>query len=194
MNLEEEFQRIKQNHRRAIIARVARICFSGSTGRVFPEKARATSRIKTVLQGINVDDLPTIDSQDAFKKWFEKQLGAVAAIIPDVTSKREKLTDGARRWGYGTKILSLYLRDIVEHCRYFTPDQAEKARKWLYAPIDGIVMKRMRECGVSLAFSKIMEIDSSNKFYDMQDRLGEAAEAVGVPRVWFDDNWGDRQW
>ncbi len=194
MNLEEEFQRIKQNHRRAIIARVTRICFSGSTGRVFPKKARATSRIKTVLQGINVDDLPTIDSRDAFKKWFEKQLGAVAAIIPDITSKREKLTDGARRWGYGTKILSLYLRDIVEHCRYFTPDQAEKARKWLYAPIDGIVMKRMRECGVSLAFSKIMEIDSSNKFYDMQDRLGEAAEAVGVPRVWFDDNWGDRQW
>jgi hypothetical protein len=31
MSLEEEFKRIKQNHRKAIMARVARVCFSGST-------------------------------------------------------------------------------------------------------------------------------------------------------------------
>jgi hypothetical protein len=27
---------------------------------------------------------------------------------------------------------------------------------------------------------------------DSQDRLGAVASAVGVPRVWFDDIWGDR--
>jgi len=44
-----------------------------------------------------------------------------------------------------------------------------------------------------LPFKAIKEIDTTEKFYDVQELLGEAAAKVGVPRVWFDDNWGDRQ-
>jgi len=44
-----------------------------------------------------------------------------------------------------------------------------------------------------LRFSKIKEIDSRAKFYEAQKQLSSAADTAGIPRVWFDDNWGDRQ-
>ena len=63
MSLRDEFERIGENHRRAVIARVARTCFSGSTGRVFPKaKAKgeksASTRIKETLNNIDIDILP----------------------------------------------------------------------------------------------------------------------------------------
>ena len=44
-----------------------------------------------------------------------------------------------------------------------------------------------------LNFSQIKQIDSRKDFYSVQNILGEAAQKAGVPRIWFDDNWGDRQ-
>lgn len=197
MNLEEEYERIKENHRQAIIVRVARVCFSSSTGRVFPrakrkEEISASAKIREVLTGINVDDLLTIESEEQFKAWFEKNLTLVTQVIPDENSHGEELSDGTRRWGYAAKILTLFLRDIVEHCRYFSDDQAKRARKWLYTPMDSEVMDKLCECGEQIPFGKIKEIDTREKFYGVQDLLGRAANKVGIPRVWFDDNWGDR--
>ncbi len=63
---------------------------------------------------------------------------------------------------------------------------------WLYVPIDGINIRRLRHCGLSLDFAKIKEVDTPQKFYSVQELLGEAAKRAGVPRIWFDDNWGDR--
>jgi len=53
-------------------------------------------------------------------------------------------------------------------------------------------MKRLRELGEKPAVFKISGIDSPERFWRIQDLLGAAAARVGVPRVWFDDNWGDR--
>ena len=39
----------------------------------------------------------------------------------------------------------------------------------------------------------IREIDSARVFWGLQDRMGAAAAAANVPRVWFDDLWGDRE-
>jgi hypothetical protein len=44
-----------------------------------------------------------------------------------------------------------------------------------------------------LPFKRIREIDTAKKFYDVQTALGAAAREAGVPRVWFDDNWSDRE-
>lgn len=38
----------------------------------------------------------------------------------------------------------------------------------------------------------IKEIDSAEKFFGVQDSLGEAAKKARVPRIWFDDIWGMR--
>jgi len=191
MSLEEEFKRIKENHRKAIIARVARVCFSGSTGRVF--EGGTSTKIKKVLLNIDIDHLLNIKNQEQFKKWFETNLDSVFNAIPEKTSRSNTIGIGARRWGYATKILNLYLRDMVENCRYFTYEQAERVIKFLYVPFDRIVTGKLQDSGVPLPFSQINEIDTPDKFYSVQNLLEECAQKAGVPRVWFDDNWGDRK-
>lgn len=90
------------------------------------------------------------------------------------------------------KVLSLYLRDLVLHTRYFTDAQACAMSDWLYVPIDSILIERLRSLGVNIPFRQIREVDSEGKFYEVQKLLADAAAKVGVPRVWFDDNWADR--
>jgi hypothetical protein len=199
MSLEEEFKRIKENHRKAIRTRVARVCFSGSTGRVFESRTsnkiedRTSTKIKKVLLNIDIDHLLNIKSQEHFKRWFETNLDSVFNAIPEKTSHGNTISIGARRWGYATKILNLYLRDMFENCRYFTYEQAERVIKFLYVPFDRIVMGKLQDSGVPLPFSQINEIDTPEKFYSVQNLLEEGAQKAGVPRVWFDDNWGDRK-
>jgi len=194
----EEYQRIKDHHRQAIIIRVARVCFSGSTGRVFPKaenknEKSANTIMKETMATIDVDTLPAIKTQEVFKEWFEKKLDLVTNVIPVMNSHGKKINDCARKWGYGAKILCLFLRDMIENCQYFNIDEVEETRKCLYVPIDDIIIKKLTECGVTLSFNKIEEIDTPEKFYYVQDILQKVAVEVGVPRVWFDDNWGDRQ-
>jgi hypothetical protein len=55
-----------------------------------------------------------------------------------------------------------------------------------------LVIKRLRRVGVSLPFDRINQVDSAQKFYYVQEALERAALECGIPRVWFDDNWGDR--
>jgi hypothetical protein len=90
-------------------------------------------------------------------------------------------------------VLALYLRDLVLYSRYFPDADVERIAFWLYCPVDSIVMKRMRELGEKPGVFLISGIDSARKFWHVQDTLGIAAERAGVPRVWFDDNWGDRE-
>jgi hypothetical protein len=83
----------------------------------------------------------------------------------------------------------------VNYSRYFTDADAARISPWLYSPIDRVVIDRLRKLHGPLPFrlQQIKDIDESEKFYLVQDLLGQAAAKVGVPRVWFDDNWGDRQ-
>jgi len=191
MTLSEEFERIKDNHKEAVKIRVAKVCFSGSTGRVFESKS--SSRIKEKLRNIEVDELLKIETEDKFQIWFEKTLEELVKAVPDKTSRGEKISEGARKWGYGTKILNLFVRDIVLHSRYFTDTQSERIQKFLYVPIDGIIIDKLCKLGEKLYFDKIKEIDTREKFYEIQNRLGRAASEFDVPRVWFDDNWGNRR-
>jgi hypothetical protein len=191
MTLAEEFGRIKNNHKEAIKIRVAKTCFGGSTGRVF--KGESSSGIKKKLRNVDVDELLKIKTESKFQMWFEKTLEKLVNVIPDKTSRGKKISKGARKWGYGAKILNLFVRDIVLHSRYFTDTQSERIQKFLYVPIDGIIIDKLCKLGEKLCFDKIKEIDTREKFYEIQNRLGRAASKFGVPRVWFDDNWGNRR-
>ena len=88
---------------------------------------------------------------------------------------------------------ALLMRDMVLSSRLFSDAEADRIAPWLYTPIDSIVIKRLRKLGVDPGFNLIKDIDTAEKFYGVHDVLGQAAKKVGVPRVWFDDNWGDRQ-
>ena len=71
--------------------------------------------------------------------------------------------------------------------------EAARISPWLYSPIDHVVINRLWKLHGPLPFWQIKGIDTPDKFYLVQDLLGQAAAKVGVSRVWFDDNWGDRQ-
>jgi len=186
ISLKEEYRRIKENHRKNILKRVAKVCVSSSTVRVF----KHSSQIKERLQNIDVEELSKIKKSN-FKKWFENKLNEVTKAIPKITSRGKKITDGARKWGYGAKILNLFLRDIVFHHRYFTGKDADRIQSFLYVPLDSIVLGRLHELGKQ-QHKKIKDIDSPEKFYSVQNILGQAANEIGVPRIWFDDNWAER--
>jgi hypothetical protein len=186
MGLDEEFRRIQENHKEQIRRRLARVVIGSSIARVF--KKGSVEEIWPVLTEIPVDELPGLKNQEEFKEWFEKQLNRLARRIDRTNPGNRRIRPGYK-WGHATKILCLYLRDITLHREYFVDGQVERVTRWLYVPLDSVNMASLRRCGVPLDFCKIKEIDTGDKFYQVQDQLGRAAERAGVPRIWFDDNW-----
>ncbi len=188
--LEKEFQRIRDGHLLAIKRTAARVVLGQSVMRVFAEDTKKD--LLPILACIDINSVGKMSSQQEFKAWFEIHLGRVARAIKRRNESNGRINPGYK-WGHATKVLNLYIREIVLNSRYFDDTTVRRISPWLYAPVDSIVMKRLRAVGCSVPFRAIKDIDSSRKFYRLQDLLSQASEKVGVPRVWFDDNWGDRQ-
>ena len=188
-DLEDEFERIAAGHRAAHRARAARVVLGPSVVRVFA--AGTKPGLQARLEQIPVDDLLTIVDADGFRTWYEEQLQSVATEIRKRNAKRARILPGIK-WGHSAKVLSLFLRDLVEQCRYFTDAESRAIVPWLHVPVDSLVMKRLRRCGVALPVRQIKEIATAKQFYAIQDCLEAAAQRAGIPRVWFDDNWAKR--
>jgi len=188
-DLEEEFERIARGHRDAHRARAARSVLGPSVVRVFA--AGTKPGLQARLEQIPVDDLKTIVDAEGFRVWYEKQLQSVAIEIRKRNATRARILPGIK-WGHSGKVLSLFLRDLVEHCRYFTDAESGRIVPWLHVPVDSLVMKRLKRCGVALPVQQIKKIATAKQFYAIQDCLEEAAQRAGIPRVWFDDNWAKR--
>jgi hypothetical protein len=146
-----------------------------------------------LLARLPADELPHLDDEAAYRAWFTRQLDIVAKAVlrlnPPAT--RPGIHPGYK-WGHATKVLTLYVRDLVLFSRYFTDEEVELIAPRLYCPVDSVVMKRLRDLGEHPGAYQISGIDSAQRFWRIQDLLGAASASVGVPRVWFDDNWGDR--
>jgi len=190
LSLKKEFFRLKKRHREAIRTRLARLTIGSSVGRVLKKDSK--EQIWPILKRIPVDKIMQLRNEQDYKKWFEKQLNRLAQKIDETNRGNTRIYPG-HKWGHATKILCLYLRDIVVHREYFHQNFRESIKNWLYCPIDSEVMCALKRCGVNLQFKKIKDIDTPEKFYSVQNMLGQAANKIGVPRIWFDDNWGDRQ-
>jgi len=189
MPLQERLETIQADHRRNILRRAARVTLGSSVLRVFAEGTKAD--VIEALLAIPVDVLLDLRTPRAFRKWFLPQLEAVARAIRRKNTATNSRVGRGLKWGHGTKVLCLYLREVVENSRYFTDDQTARIAPLLFVPIDSIVMERLREDGVRLNFSQICEIDTARKFYGVQHALAAPASAVGVPRVWYDDAWAE---
>jgi hypothetical protein len=172
-----------------ILKIAARSVLGSSVIRVFNGESK--EKLLDYLQKINVDDLLRLRDQTDYKSWFETHLSKLSQEIKKTNPTNTNIFPGYK-WGHATKILNLYIREVVEYKRYFRESEAAKIRKWLYVPIDSQVMKKIRALGYTLPFNKIKDIDTAKKFYGVQDLLGRAASAVNVPRIWFDDVWADR--
>jgi len=190
MKLEKEFERINLNHHKALKATAARVVLGSSVIRVFKEGTK--KKLMPVLVRIRIDELFKVKNQKQFKLWFGKELNKVAVAVRKTNRSNDRIYPGYK-WGHSTKILTLYIREMVLNSRYFNDSQVKRISNWLYTPIDSIAIKRLWKLDIKLPFNNIKEIRTSTMFYGIQDMLVKAARKVNVPRVWFDDNWGDRQ-
>jgi len=189
-DLLKEYQRIKENHEKAVQIRIARVVIGPSVGRVFVGGSK--DQIHSVLKNMDLSGLVQVKTQEEYKKWFESNLEVLAKKIKETNPNNTKIYPGYK-WGHATKIFCLFLNDMVVHRDYFNAKTAKRLIYFLYAPIDGIIIKRLKKIGIRLDFSLIKEIGSANKFYGTQQILEKAAKKAKAPRIWFDDNWGDRQ-
>lgn len=189
-NLVTEFERIQDHHRTAIRMAAARTILGASVIRVFEKGTK--QRLLPLLVDIPVDGITNLSDKFEFKAWFEEQLDLVAKEIRIANPNNSRIHPGYK-WGHSAKVLNLFICQVVLGSRYFSDSEVCHIRPWLYIPIDGIVIERLRKMGLRLPFTKIKEIDSPEDFHLVQDQLERAAIEVGVPRIWFDDVWGDRQ-
>jgi hypothetical protein len=187
--LRKEYLDIGKKHRISLLKISARSVLGSSVIRVF--KGESKGRLLKYLVSIDLENLWRLKDEAAYKSWFENHLSKLAQEIKKSNTHNTKIYPGYK-WGHATKILNLYIREVVEYKRYFNESKASKIRKWLYVPIDSQVMNMLCKLGHTLPFKKIKDIDTAKKFYDVQDFLGRAASAANVPRIWFDDVWVDR--
>ena len=190
MNLRGEFVRIKRDHKPAMVQTAARAVLGSSVIRVFERETKI--HLQRFLVQIPVDEVGRLANQQQYKQWFETHLETLAGEIKGRNPNNSRIFPGYK-WGHAAKVLNLFIRDVVLHTRYFPDGVVNRVSPWLYSPVDGIIIGRLQELGQKLPFSRIKEIDCSEKFYQVQDLLADAAKEADIPRVWFDDNWGDRQ-
>ncbi len=188
--LVEEYTRIAGLHAEVDRYFFARATLGSSVIRVFERKSKPV--IMRALLKLDIRDLQPVRSEVAYRWVFEEQLEHLAQAIRRCNRNNNRIKPGLK-WGHATKILCLFHRDMVVHSRYFNMPTADRLSRYLYAPIDNIVLERLVSLGSNPAVSGINGIDTKAKFYKIQSDLGSAAKKVKVPRVWFDDNWGDRQ-
>ena len=184
--LTHEYRRLQSGHRRTLVKRAARLVLAGSVIRVFvPE---TDHDIWPVLVGLKIDRLPTLAGQDQFRRWFDRALDEVAGAILIRNAHNRRVHPGYK-WGHGTKVLTLFLRELVMSSRYFSEAEAERIAPWLYTPLDRVALNRLSQLKHPNGIRAIKHIDSADAFYGIQQDLGEAAASVVVPRIWFDDVW-----
>jgi hypothetical protein len=186
----EEYHRIEKKHAQALQMYAARVVLGPSVMRVFV--AKTMDDIRPLLGNLPVKKVAKLKSQAEYRAWFNANTQVIAESLALKNARNSRVNPGLQ-WGHATKILALLMRDMVLSSRLFTEVEAERLAPWLYAPIDSIVIKRLRGLRFDPGFKRIKDIDTAEKFYGVQGVLGAVAKKVGVPRVWFDDNWGDRQ-
>ena len=166
----------------------ARAATESSVIRVFEERTKAD--ILATLIKVPIEVITDFRLRSEFEEWFEGQLNQLARAISRRNKTNERVQPGLK-WGHAAKVLTLYLRDVVLHSRYFSDDEVSLIAPWLFVPVDSKVMARLRALGVRLPFRTIREIRTKPDFYFVQDLLaGNCAD--GIARVVFDDVWADR--
>ena len=188
-SLAEEFERLRDCHTAAMRLRVANSALGASVIRIF--RPGTKPGLLAVLSRLPVDDLLHVSTREGFDRWYRKQLSRVTRELRKRNASNPRVLPGLK-WGHAAKVLSLYLRDIVHHTRYFRDADVRRIERWLPVPIDGVLIRRLEELGVTLPYRKIKDIDTYTKFRAAQRILNASAEPLRVPAVLFDDNWAQR--
>jgi hypothetical protein len=167
-------------------------CARNATGpsviRVFA-KGTKTALMDALLR-LPVHEIERLDGRAEFERWYEHQLRQVAGSIRKSNPDNQRIRPGIK-WGHAAKILSIYLRGLVLHSRYFPDRVVRRVRPWLFVPVDSYTIKNLRSCRVVPPFDRIKDIATREHFYFVQDLLAKRC-GRGVARIVFDDSWADR--
>jgi len=188
-NLVREFRRIAASRHRAIQARCARLNVLPSVVRVFaPGTAEV---IRCWLQDLSLGDLGNVNSRVGYERWYFARLDELHTLVAPLNERNARVHPGLK-WGHCHKVLCLFMTDVVVNFRCLGDEAKSRMEPWLFAAIDGVVMKRLSSLGFRLPADAIKRIDTESKFWWFQVTLREAAESASAAPIWFDDNWGLR--
>lgn len=187
-DLVDKFQTLDRRKKDAAVERTAKVILGPSVVRVF--KSKTSADLGTVLKSLDLDELRKCRTQKQFDNFFFDALSKVDRAILEKNRNNSRVGDG-HKWGHAAKVLCLYLRDLVLYTRYFADEDALRLQDLLYMPVDSVVMKQLRACGVRITPERIKEIDSEDEFRAIQALFTEAARQARVPRILFDDVWGE---
>lgn len=192
LDLEGEYRRIQESHRAGVKSTVVRMSLPGSIVRVFQKGTKVD--LVRYLTSIPVDELLKLRGEHEFRDWYQTQLDKVADAIAvrNPPGGSSRIYPGMK-WGHAAKVLAVYLHNLVAYSRYFSDAEAREIEPLLTCPVDGLVLARLRFVGERLPATSIRMIATQQDHWAIQDRLQTVAAKVGVPRIWFDDNWGYRQ-
>ena len=188
-DLEQTFSRIREEHVGAVRVRSARAVLGGSVIRVFHPGTK--DPLLKQLASLKIQSLNSIRSQASFRTEFEEQLDQVHSTVRRLNVGNDRIHPGGK-WGHCTKVLCLYLREIVLHSRLLPDPVVNRIQRYLYVPIDAIVVKKVKRAGVEIPYQRIKDVATARDFYSLQEILGDAARRERVPRIWFDDVWAVR--
>ena len=184
--LHKAFRHLRAAHAGNVRQRAARVVLGASVLRVFAPGTKAI--LLPVLARLPVDELRQIRTARQFRTWFNRHLLRVARAVRSCNRRNRRIRPGDK-WGHSTKLLTLFLRELVLNSRYFSDRATRRIAPWLFVPLDSIVITQLRDLGFQLSFRRIRDIDRADLFYGVQDHLGVAAVRANVPRIWFDDFW-----
>jgi hypothetical protein len=139
--LEVEFGRIKRDHGAAILKMTARSALPPFVTRAFQRKTK--DALVELLGTMPIGEITALDSEAAFRVWYERQLDRVAACV--LTLNPPRIRPGIHpgyHWGHAAKVLALFVRDVVLFSRYFGDYEVGRIAPWLCCPVDGVVLKR----------------------------------------------------
>ncbi len=131
------------------------------------------------LVALNPDCLPDLEGQEAYRARFKQSLNEVASAIAETNQSNARIFPGYK-WGHATKVLCIHIRDLVNYSRYFIDAEAARISPWLYSPIDSVVINRLWKLHSPLPFWQIKGIDTPDKFYLVQDLLGQRQQSQRI--------------
>lgn len=185
-----KFQDLGRGKKEAVVERAAKVVLGPSVVRVF--KSKTSGDLVKALKSLDLDALSRCRTQEQFDNFFFDALSKVDAAILEKNRNNSRVGNG-HKWGHAAKVLCLYLRDLILYTRYFDDEDTLRLQSFLYMPVDSVVMKHLRARGVRIAAQRIKEIDSEEEFRAIQTLFAEAAKRAHVPRILFDDVWGENR-
>jgi hypothetical protein len=142
-----------------------------------------------ILNAVQQIDFARFDRASTQRQYFgafKAALDLVARSLRKRNSRNTKVNPGLK-WGHAAKILNIVIRDLT-FVGQFDEAQVDRLEKFLYCPIDRVILKSLRDRGYGKYLDNgIKDIDSETKFHEVQAIIDVNARRVKIPRVWWDD-------